>query len=273
MNAGTVHIRELVAWELDDYEYRPKEAACEKHMQAARLVAQRIPFTQADAVVATSGACLNELLASQADRPDLLAEMEGLSWSLGIVDLRALLAFQRRLAFRQPISKLSMPAAHDWPALVALSFGLSEKVECKITHDRSSQTLLVSSNNPNLHIRTTNDAASLLRIQSTGPFFEVACFRERWFLRDGYHRAYALLLAGVFEVPAVIVHASSMEELGATQPWFFSEELLFSEAPPSIMDFLNDDLTLEYDRPALIKTIRITMEENLAPASPTGEQQ
>jgi len=72
-------------------------------------------------------------------------------------------------------------------------------------------------------------------------------------------------------VPAVIVRANTIEELGPTKPWFFSEELLFSETPPLVLDFLNDELVLEYNRPALIKTLRITMEETLSPAT-SGDQ-
>jgi len=273
MNSSPVHIRELVGWDLDEYKYRPDVVARRKHREAAQLVAQRSPFAQSNIMVPTSDNSLKELLASQTTRSDLLYEMSGLSWSLGIADLRSLLAFQRRLSFRQPDSQSPIPTSRDWPALIDLCFGFPQKLECDLTHDRSSQTLIVKSSNPNLHIRTTNDPGSPLKIQSNGPFFEVACFRQRWFLRDGYHRAYALLRAGVFEVPAVIIHAASLEELGAVHPWFFPEELLFSEAPPQVVDFLNEDLVLEYKRPALIKTIRITVEETLAPASPTGDQQ
>jgi hypothetical protein len=141
-----------------------------------------------------------------------------------------------------------------------------------MSNDPASQVLVIRSNNPNLHVRTTGDASSPLRVHTGSPFFEVACFRERWFLRDGYHRAFAFLRAGVFEIPAVIVQAETIEELGAAQPWFFSEEVLFSADPPRVLDFLDDDLILEYDRPPLIKTLQITIGETFASAFPTGEQ-
>jgi hypothetical protein len=95
----------------------------------------------------------------------------------------------------------------------------------------------------------------------------VAKYRDRWFLRDGYHRAYDLLRANIFRIPAVIVYARTLEELGATQPWFFNEETLFSTTPPLVVDFLDDALVLEYSRPLLIKTVSVTVEESLAPLS------
>jgi hypothetical protein len=93
----------------------------------------------------------------------------------------------------------------------------------------------------------------------------VAQYRDRWFLRDGYHRAYDLLRANIFRVPAVIVYARTLDELGATQPWFFNEETLFSATPPRVLDFLDDALVLEYSRPLLVKTVSVTIEESLAP--------
>jgi hypothetical protein len=82
-------------------------------------------------------------------------------------------------------------------------------------------------------------------------------------LRDGYHRAYRLLQAGVHRIPAVVIYARTVEEIGATEPWFFCEEQLFSDRPPRVMDFLDADLILRYERTALRKVIRIRVEESL----------
>jgi len=272
MKSHPVHIRELAAWGLDDYEYRPPAPDPEKLRHATHLVAEREGFEQANVVLAAETEELSEELAVQARRPDLLAEMAGLSWSLGVVDLRPLIAFQRRLSFHPEIPQSPMPAAQDWPALLALAFGSAKPIECETTHNRSAQTLTVQSANPNLHFRITDNLAAPIAIHTGGPFFEVASFRGRWFLRDGYHRAFALLNAGVFEIPAVIVFATTIEELGAAQPWFFSEDILLSQTPPCLVDFLDSDRVIEYGRPPLIKTLRITMQESLTLATPTGEQ-
>lgn len=270
MNPRIVRIRELVGWDLDDYEYRPLPT--QHHLARAQAVAaRRFPFKEANAVLPSQTERLCELFSPHAGRADLLAEMSGLSWSLGVVDLRSLIAFQRRLYFSRELSQPPVPAADDWPALVDHSFGSTRPPEFERTHDSSSQTLILRSDNPNLHFRVTNDAAFPLSVHTGSPFFEIASFSGRWFLRDGYHRAYALMRAGVWEVPAVVVHASTIEELGANQPWFFPETILFSETPPLVADFLDDDLVLEYDRPRLIKTLRLTMEETLIPETTAGD--
>jgi len=263
MSQTAVHVRELAGWGLDEYEFRPRMVDHAKLSTAELLAAERSPFKQGKALLLPENA-LREALLSQAARTDLVAEMSGLSWTLGVVDLRPLIAFQRRLSFQLGHPQISAPIRRDWPGLLALSFGSKKSVVRKMSHDAATHSLVLHTENPNLQFRITNDAAFPLSIHTGSPFLEVACFRGRWFLRDGYHRAYAFLKAGAFEVPAVIVRAETIEELGATQPWFFAEEVLFSRAPPLVSDFLNDDLVIEYDRPAVIKTLRITMEETLS---------
>jgi hypothetical protein len=82
-----------------------------------------------------------------------------------------------------------------------------------------------------------------------------------------------LLQAGVHRVPAVVIYARTIEELGATEPWFFSEQQLFSDRPPRLMDFLDEDLVLSYRRTALRKVIRIRIEEFLQAFDETAEVQ
>lgn len=270
MSTKRVQIRELAGWDLDDYEYRPIITE-DKLVRARTLAEQRHLFEQANPVLTSESYRLKDLLEHHAHRADLLEEMSGLSWTLGIVDLRSLIAFQRRLYFPNGFAHPPVPSADDWPALVAHSFGAAKPPEFERTHDRSRQTLILRSCNPNMHFRIANDATFPLTVHTGSPFFEIASFSDRWFLRDGYHRAFALLRAGVRHVPAVIVHAATIEQLGANQPWFFPETILFSQTPPLVADFLEDDLVVEYDRPRLIKTLRLTIEDTLAPESTAGE--
>jgi hypothetical protein len=126
---------------------------------------------------------------------------------------------------------------------------------------RGEASVLLRSANPNLHFRITDDSSRPVTIHAGSPFFDVAQYRSRWFLRDGYHRAFRCLQAGVCHLPAVIVRARTLQELGAVHPWFFSEEVLFSARPPRVIDFQNDALVIEYHRSPLIKTVCITVEE------------
>jgi hypothetical protein len=268
MNVRSVRIRELAGWGLDEDEYRPDCFDHRKLVDARSLVGRRPPFQTGSALVDVEDSALHSRFAGLRMRLDLQEEMAGLVWSLGIVDLRYLLAFQRRLVL-SPAPGIALPVADNWPALVDLSFGPRRMVDYNLV--RNETTILFQSCNPNLHFRISSDPARPITVQGGSPFFEVARYRDRWFLRDGYHRAYALLRAAIFHIPAVIVEARTIEELGAVHPWFFPEKVLLSSSPPLVTDFLDDALVLEYDRTPLVKTLRLTMEEVYIPALSSGE--
>lgn len=265
MSEKRVRIRELAGWNLDAYEYRPKSFEGAR-AHARWVIDQRPPFEVSDAILENETAALQDSLSLHGSRPDLHAEMAGLVWSLGVVDLRLLLAFQRRLSFTPEFPQISAPSKENWAALIALSFGAPRPVVFDLIRDSVPHTYVLRSTNPDLQLRVSNDILNPIVIHSGSPFLEVARYRGRWFLRDGYHRAYALLKAGVYRVPAVIVMARTLEELlGSAQPWFFSEEILFSSDPPHVTDFLDDALVIEYDRPPLITTIRVSIEHTRLP--------
>jgi hypothetical protein len=252
-------VRELAGWDLDEDEYRPKIIDGSRLDLACVCVATRAPYEAESALSETNDRRLSDRFAMQQSRADLHAEMVGLDWFLGVVDLRHLLAFQRRLILHPDAPHATVPAAHDWDALMQLCFGEPKPLVCEALW--SDTSVVLRSSNPNLHFRVTRDSSSPIAIHTGSPFFEVALYRDRWFLRDGYHRAFQCLQAGIFCLPAVIVRARTLEELGAIHPWFFPEKILFSSTPPRVIDFLKDELVIEYNRSPLIKTLRITIEE------------
>jgi hypothetical protein len=272
MTKQTVHIRELAGWDLDEYQYRPSSYDQSKPLGAQTLVARRTENQLRDAFLEEETRAIENILAPHALRPDLQAETAGLEWSLGVIDLRFLIAFQRRIAFEPSLPSCSTPKACDWNAHIGVCFPAPKIPSYDALYESDTRTLVLRSSDPNLGLRRGDDLYSPLTIHTGSPFFEVAHYEERWFLRDGYHRAYSLLRANIFKVPALVVHARNLKELGATRPWFFKEETLLSATPPRVIDFLDDALVIEYTRPPLIKTIRVTIEESLVPATSPGDQ-
>jgi hypothetical protein len=278
MTSRKVDVHELIAWGLDEYSYRDNAAGFDSTELAARIrratarLAERDRYAGASALLEQETRDIQPLLAMATQREDLRLEYQGLDWTLGVVDLRLLLAFQRRLIFSPSQQASTMPAKGDWPGLISLAVGSQRSTEHVLVHNSSDADRLdigLHSSNPDLQLRfapkTSGCGALPLALYGGSPFFEVAEFRGRWFLRDGYHRAYHLLQAGVDRIPAVVIYARSIEEVGATASWFFDEEQLFSDRPPQVMDFFDSDMILRYERTALRKVIRIRVEESLEP--------
>jgi hypothetical protein len=262
---------------VDDYPFRIgsqhlREAEIKKRVgeaQAHEMV--REPYAPCTALLDCETERLRPLFSSMGRREDMLREFAGLDWSLGVVDLRCLLAFQRRLALDPNQPMPTAPQQEDWAGLLSLAIGLPKSTACAVVEEHPAgkenvRSFRLHSSNPDFQLRRSAsevDRAFPFTLYGGSPFFEVAEFRGRWFLRDGYHRAYHLLRSGNRSMIAVVIHASRIEEVGATQPWFFSEEVLFSSRPPRVVDFLDEDLTIGYQRPRLEKTLRIQIEEDL----------
>jgi hypothetical protein len=278
MTASKVDVNELIAWDLDDYSYRDAATSvdpvklAEKTKRARAKLAERDQYSEATALLEQETRDIQDLLRVAAQHEDLQAEYENLDWTLAVIDIRRLLAFQRRLVFGCVSKAPLLPEQHNWPQMISMAIGSERSTEYILIHDHSEEDQLdirLHSSNPDLRLRFHPKAARSetlpLSLYGGSPFFEVAEFHGRWFLRDGYHRAYHLLQAGVDRMPAVVIYARSIEELGATAPWFFNEEQLFSDRPPQVTDFLDDNITLRYERTALRKVIRIHIEESLEP--------
>jgi hypothetical protein len=272
-----VDVRELIAWGLDEYSFRTSaegfhEATfLEKVRHAHDKLILRHAYTNSSALLDDTQH-IQDLFDVVAQREDLHEEYNGLDWRLGVIDLRRLLAFQRRLVFQPARLTTPVPKQDDWSGLVAFTLGSRRNTRYRLGERRETEQgmkISLHSNNPDLQLRLTMESGcgdSLpLSLHGGCPFLEVAELRGRWLLRDGYHRAYCLLQAGVSLVPAVVLRTQTMEELGATESWFFNESQLFSDRPPHVMDFLDDEMTFCYKRAALRKVIRIRIEEKLEP--------
>lgn len=283
MNPERVDVHELIAWGLDEYPYggdARQEGFAKQAERAQHRLAERERYASCPALLEEETKNINHLLSKCGLRSDFHEEYEGLDWKLGVVDLRRLLAFQRRLVFSAERQASPVPHRDDWSRLIQLALGSQRETKHRLVcHANYAHGLDVSlySTNPDLQLRLNpqlgqNDHLPL-SLFGGSPFFEVAAFRGRWFLRDGYHRAYRLLQADVHRIPAVVIYARTIGELGATDPWFFSEDQLFSSRPPRVMDFLDESLILRYKRVALQKIIRIRIEESLQPVEGTSEVQ
>jgi len=226
-------IWELAAWGFDhpvDRGLLENDSMLNAAAQAQGLVRARSRYSRESPLCADEKEIRASLLAARKDAVALSGEFDGLEWELAIVDLRKLIAFQRRIGFTSPDSQ-------------------------PIHLDTSARQLL--------------DLALPLYAASRSPYMEVASYRGRWFLRDGYHRSFRLLNQNVYRSPCIVVYAESLVQMGAVGSRFFSQEVLFSEQPPMVTDFLNEEATVRYCR-ALPRQIISSIFEQLEQPATAG---
>ena len=213
MSTQNIQIRELAAWGFDDPVDRglllPEElpsAVC----RARRRLERRESHRRESPISIECSRRLARELAARKQGIRSSGEFDGLTWVLAVVDLRKLIAFQRRIGFGDD-DHLEIEPAAGWQQLL--------------------------------------EVALPIHPHSKSPYMEIASYRGRWFLRDGYHRSFRILKRGISLVPAVVVYAETLAQLGAIGSQFFAEEILFSRSPPLLADFLDDQMVLRYLRP------------------------
>ena len=213
-------------------------------------------------------------------RPDVLAALQGLDWTLGIADLEHVLSFQKTVVEDHALDHVAGAEANDFAGLFPICLPDPAgpiNIECAVDADHKGLTFV--SSNPNLRLgghviqQAEIPAAAgqpTQRLNVAGfifnfgaPFIQIAEFNRRWFIRDGYHRCYGFLRRGIRHIPCVFVHARNFDELGANQPAFIRQEVLFGEKPPFVKDFLDDRVSATTQHKDIRKILRVSAQEFL----------
>lgn len=113
-----------------------------------------------------------------------------------------------------------------------------------------------------------SDAERLTRMNlewgPTSNLIQVAHFEGRYYLKNGYHRAFQLGRLGIRQMPCIVVEANKWEDVVGIGTNVFPKGLLESANPPTCGHFLLNrayPVTL----PILKRVIRIVMTADLVP--------
>ena len=240
-------------------------------------VASRPLFADRDPVRPTTDRRLLDL----AERQELRAHFHGFDWRPAMVDLTQVLSFQKLINAEGLDERLGNAKGFDLNRLLEICLPSSQPLPpVGAFADADGKGFTISSLNPNLRIAAGHlseasvsptpgvppvraQAVTLLITMGTS-YVQVARYRDRYFLRDGYHRTAALLRRRITEAPCVLIEARSFEQLGCP-PGSFSYEVLFGDRPPYLRDFWNDDTSREIAQVATRKVIRVRGEEFVVP--------
>jgi hypothetical protein len=191
-------------------------------------------------------------------------------WEISLVtDLRKLVAAQSRVSCEALPEDEPVPPADDPLAVARLALPLTAPSP-RITQELSEpdQTWTISSPNPNLRISGVFGGEIGPGVHGFGFMFSempsylsVADYDGRLVLRDGYHRSYRLIAAGIVEAPAFVRRFDRGETL--MRAGRLPERAYLSQRPPTLADFHDDRFAVD---------VRLRPRQTVArvQATPTG---
>jgi len=191
---------------------------------------------------------------------------------IGIVDLRQLVSVQRAIALDDIGSRVAQASPDHWESLADLCWASpdADAEDLKGAFDKDGKGVTISSANPNLRV------APVQNLVTPGPaggrflgfqvvfgtrHLHVAEYRERLFLKDGYHRAYGLLARGITHVPCVYEKVEHFQAVHGGGVTLIAPEHILGDRPPRVIDFLDDQVSTTVEQQFFRKVIRIRAEE------------
>jgi len=167
------------------------------------------------------------------------------------VELRKLKAFQPFLNLEY-VDRLveSAPEPTDQEGTVAFCLPLrSERLPAEVLtgFNPNSNTFVISSGNLDLRVVgnfASEDQASGRKLVGFAydfglPQISVAEYKGGFFVKNGYHRAFALLKKGHEYLPCLTVSTDTFQATGGQLPGFFPVDLILSDQAPLLADFLS----------------------------------
>lgn len=193
-----------------------------------------------------------------------------------VVDLADVIAFQKIVALDSIEERTAGISADDADALFDLCIpALKPAEEIDGTFDRDGKGLTISSLNPNLRVSTLQQVPSSngnghsdqvvgFSITFGSPHVHVIEYKGRLYLKDGYHRCYALLARGIQRIPCVVATARSFSEVVGQGTANIAHEHLTGARPPLLTDFFDETVSVTLQQRCLRKVVRIHAEEFVA---------
>jgi len=181
-------------------------------------------------------------------------------WSFKIADLSKVCALQPIVFWDHATERAQAAVAEQMLTLAAITLPIPQNAELPLQFDQIHNTWIIASRNPNLRL-VGNFAAPvgghfgcgfLVAVQPS--FVQVASYRNRYVLRDGYHRALGLLAKGVKKVPVLFREFGQFEPLGIG-PGMLPDVAWLGDRPPLLSDYLSDDVSAEVQLPASQKML------------------
>ena len=200
---------------------------------------------------------------SQFAATESVAKYFAEGWSVKIADLSKVIALQPCIFIDHAAERTTSATGEDIQSVARISLPLPEQIDLSMQFDEAQRVWIIPSRNPNLKIvgrfaqRVKPGVHAFGFAVSILPsFIQVASYRGKLVLRDGYHRSLGLLTRGISKVPVLHKEFGQFEELGLGLGMLPTSAYLGSQ-PPTLADYLNDEVAAEVHLPASQRMILI----------------
>ena len=137
---------------------------------------------------------------------------------------------------------------HDIVSVASVALPLAEKRTLAAAFDEHKQAWVFSSANPNLRIAGHVHAEVQPGMHAFGfvvnlstSFLQVARYRDRYLLRDGYHRAYGFLARGITHAPVFTRSFDSFADMRLPAA-LFPHDIYLGDRPPLLSDYADNSV-------------------------------
>jgi hypothetical protein len=238
---------------------------------------RRAPYSQPPEVLSKLPSKLTKQAAKFRQRPDVVADLGGQDFKVGMVDLRRVLSLQK-VVEGHALQRAEQVIPNDLDSLFSFCLpppgggarvsGTVDKINKAVTltslnlNLRIGSPLIVDldvSPGPGLPARKEKHIGFTVGFGT--PFIHVIECNGRWLLRDGHHRCVGLLQRSIHHIPCVFTKAHDLDEIGPVAQASFSHEILFGNRPPFLIDFLDDSVAKTVRRPAQQRVVYIAASE------------
>jgi hypothetical protein len=270
--------RVLIGWlsEFDGASWlRDAPGGLERCKKAREAVAERAPgLVQTGAIQEASDDLLSYWAVLGQHPVTEPFQREG--WRLVVADLSKIVVVQPWVLTDWASERLAGIPPSDLLALARYPLPTEEAEQPEIRFDEVRNLLLVSSRNTGLQIIQPLNRSKGQGIFEVGfvialvpSYMQVILWEGRFIMRDGYHRAYALLASGIRRVP-VLFREWLGPDLFTPAPGFFTAEVFLSDRPPTLSDFLDNRVSAQVQMQGLRKVITVqASQSNVAEKPPT----
>lgn len=180
---------------------------------------------------------------------------------ISLVDLHKVCAIQPLIYTASASDRLAGVDPASVEALAAVSLPIPRPEMMPVQFDPVKNAWIFSSANPNLRIAGHFSGEVQPGVHGFGfvvnipkSYVQIAGYRGRYFLRDGYHRTFGLLALGVRWIPSLVREFSCIEEVGLPVG-LLQQEAFLGDRPPLLTDYTAEDVSARIEVAATQKMV------------------